>query len=80
MRLDVVVQLHDAGLFGKERRTEFFESPSEIVAVVIEGIVSILAGVEAAVFLVGQTSFTQPMMPSAVSRRRGFCVACQTWR
>src|SRR6266481_2302914 len=54
MDSDVVVQLHDAGLFRKERRAEFFEGPGEIIAVVIEGIISVLAGVEAAVFLVGQ--------------------------
>src|SRR6266850_2714746 len=54
MSFDVVVHLHDVGLFRKERRAEFFEGPGEIIAVVIEGIISVLAGVEAAVFLVGQ--------------------------
>ena len=50
--LDVVVQLHDADFVGEKRRAEFVESPGEIIAIIVERIVSVLTGVEAALILV----------------------------
>ena len=52
--LDVVVEFHDAGFVGEERGAEFVQAPSEIVTVIIKRIVSVLAGVEAAIVLIRQ--------------------------
>ena len=50
----VVVKLEGARFFWRESAAEFIEGPGEIVAVVIESLIGVLAGVKAAVFLIGE--------------------------
>jgi len=49
---NIVVELYNAGFFGCEGGTNFVERPREIVSVVIQRVIGVLAGVEAAVFLI----------------------------
>ena len=52
--LNIVVELDYARFFGCEDSANFVQSPREIVAVVIQRVVGILAGIEAAILLVGE--------------------------
>ena len=54
VRFDVVVQLHDARFFRRQRRAKFLQSPGEVVAVIVERVVRVLAGIKAAVHLIGK--------------------------
>ena len=51
---DVVVQLDDARLFGSQYGADFLERPGKKIAIVVEGIVGILTGVESAILLIGK--------------------------
>ena len=53
-RFHVVIQLHHARFLGGKSRTQLLKRPGKIVAVVIERIIGVLAGVEAALRLVGE--------------------------
>ena len=59
MCLDVVVQLDRSGFFRSQHCADFAERPGEVVAVVVEGIVGILAGIKTATLLVRE-NFVHP--------------------
>jgi len=52
--LDVVVNFDRARFLGREYRSNFIEGPGEIVAVVIERLIGVLAAVKSAAFLIGE--------------------------
>ena len=60
VRLDVVVQLHHPRFLGGEDGAQLLPGPGEVVAVVVEGDIGVLAGVEAATRLVGE-HFVDPV-------------------
>ena len=51
LRFHIETQLSDARFFGRKRGAKFVQRPGEIIAVVIERVVRVLACVEAAIFL-----------------------------
>ena len=59
VRLHVVVQFDDASFGLRQHVAEFVQRPGEIVAVIVERNIGILAGVESAVGLIGQ-NFIDP--------------------
>ncbi len=54
VRFDVISKLDDARLFGRKDRAHFVQRPREIIAVIVERLVGILAGVETAARLIRQ--------------------------
>ena len=52
VRFDVIAKLNDARLFGREDRAHFVQRPGEIIAVVVERLVGVLARVETAARLI----------------------------
>src|SRR5882762_2644697 len=52
-RFDVVIQLHHTRFVGRQCRPQFCECPRKIVAIVVEGIVGVLAGVKTTIRLIG---------------------------
>ena len=59
IRLHVVVQFDDASFGLRQHVAEFVQRPGEIVAVIVERNIGILAGVKSAVGLIGQ-NFIDP--------------------
>src|SRR5580704_13627214 len=59
MRLDVVADFDDAGFFWRQLGAHLRLRPGEIVAVVVQRLVGVLAAEEAAIFLIGQ-NFIRP--------------------
>ncbi len=81
LRLDVVVQFHDARFGRRQSGLQFAQRPGEVIAVVVERNVGVLAGVKSTVRLVGQ-NFVDPA-DDAFGGLRGeldSAVTCEPWR
>ena len=50
----VVIKLHHPRFIGRQRRAQFLQRPGEIIAVVVQRVVGVLAGVKSAPLLVGK--------------------------
>ena len=59
LSFDVIVELYHARLLGREHSANLIQGPCEVVAVVVERIVGILARVKTAIFLI-RKNFVHP--------------------